>query len=56
MRNNKDIKDIVIENIARIICEKDELECSCPDPSHVACTVYNKARDIWKFVTVKEDE
>ena len=40
-------REEMIEKVARIICEHKTLDdCSCPDPQRVACTAYNKARDI----------
>lgn len=39
-------RDKMIERIARIICENGTVDCFCPDPQRVACTSYNKARDI----------
>lgn len=39
-------RDKMIEKIARIICENGIMDCLCPYPQRVACTPYNKARDI----------
>lgn len=40
-------REEMIEKIARIICEHQTIDdCSCPDPQRVACTAYNKAKDI----------
>lgn len=39
-------RDKMIEKIARIICENGAVDCFCPESERVACTTYNKARDI----------
>ena len=39
-------REKMIEKIARIICENGTVDCFCPEPQRVACTAYNKARDI----------
>lgn len=39
-------RDKMIEKIARVICENGTVDCFCPYPQRVACTSYNKARDI----------
>lgn len=39
-------REKIIEKIARIICENGTVDCFCPEPQRVACTSYNKARDI----------